>query len=468
MKKSKIADAWNKLAISEETENRILGKIEQKLQSQRKFPVLKLKLKPAFIAAIVIIILVTTIAASAPMILKMLGGNIDFFNTDIQTHYSADQELIKQYSSEVGVTAERNGFSFTVDNAAFDGIFMNVFYTLKSETPLDEEAKKNTTIFHRIELAIPGYTLLPNKYGSLMNDHYFVSDNEIKGVQRFIITDNLPDMFNIQVQCWYYYEFPEGTKTPLNIELTVDMSESKINIIKATPNISAIITQKNVNYIEGLQHDITIDKVSVSPLGNILVITEKGGTDPLNWELFGNYFIVDDKGNFYGQAGFFIDGRKNWEDDITYYIEFCGNVPSDVQYFKLIPYNFEPIGEIIPYDEDYSKSKAYISDLPQICEQSEYGNVLIQSCVVTDEDITVTYKYMGMVKAPFITITDGDQNTFPLSFTNAVYSLNTDSYTLVYKIREPIENIRDAAKMIKVIRYDIELLEEQTIIIPMQ
>lgn len=105
-------------------------------------------------------------------------------------------------------------------------------------------------------------------------------------------------------------------------------------------------------------------------------------------------------------------------------------------------------------------------------KQSEYRNMLIESCVVTDENITVTYKYEGMVKTPAsIIITNGEKSISPngeLSFTAPVYNFEMDSYTIVFTFKKPLENAKDIVKGIKVIQYDIELLEEQAIIIPLQ
>jgi hypothetical protein len=56
MKSEKLTDAWDKLALSDETENRILRKIEQKLQPQKKRQVFKPAKIVAIVAALVIIV----------------------------------------------------------------------------------------------------------------------------------------------------------------------------------------------------------------------------------------------------------------------------------------------------------------------------------------------------------------------------------------------------------------------------
>jgi|GEM_PF-4896451 len=251
-------------------------------------------------------------------------------------------------------------------------------------------------------------------------------------------------------------------------------------LIFKTLGLSFMITQDNMNYIEGLEHDIVIESIDISPGYNILTITEKGGVSQLDTELFANFFIVDDKNNFYGQAEYDINGREKWENDITYSIAFNGEIPSDAQYIKLIPYNFKPIPEIasdiekakkdktVDSREFYTESKEYIENLPYSFKQSEYGNVIIESCEVDDIHITLTYKHDGMVKPPFIVITDGEKTVSPSGqlsqYKNPVYNPETDSYTIVFSINRPIKE----PKGIKVIQYDINLLEEQSITIPLK
>ncbi|MCL2816571.1 MAG: hypothetical protein FWD23_18390, partial [Oscillospiraceae bacterium] len=174
----------------------------------------------------------------------------------------------------------------------------------------------------------------------------------------------------------------------------------------------------------------------------------------------------------------------NWNRDKTFMSEFFGSVPPDAQYLKLIPYNFKPIPEIISdqngvkpgedgfvgYEgldpnEFYFESKSDIGGLPSSLRQNEYGNVLIESCVVNSQNISVTYKYEGMVKPPFFAFADSKNNSISVSFTPMpLYARSRDSYTVVFEINEPVKK----AKQITVIQYDVELLEDQAIVIPLR
>ena len=73
----------------------------------------------------------------------------------------------------------------------------------------------------------------------------------------------------------------------------------------------------------------------------------------------------------------------------------------------------------------------------------------------------LTYRYVQF------DITDGESSISPygeLSIQNPVYDSDTDSYAIVFKIEKPV----GPAKGIKLIQYDITLLENQAIIIPLK
>ena len=505
--KQKIADRFFEITAPESPSGDILERIQNRISASERTAqnkkTNKLVLKPILVI-VLCAALVTAAVATAPFVLKMLGSEVAFFNTDKQTRYSADQELIRQYSSEVGITADGEGFSFTVDNIAYDGNFLCVFYTIKKEANIYEETKAQIgqksdkmitqmALYHNeiyieipgyIELwddSVPTYELLPDALKYAILDGYFVSEHELKGMYRYTITENLPDSFDIDIS----YKL-NGAK----IRLSVDVSESKVEKSVASPDVSAVVTQRSINYyVDGqgvrrdIEHDITIDQVSISPLGNVLVFTERSGSDEQSRELFSNFFIVDDLGNFYGKASRDINFRQDWEKDASVTVEFYGDVSPEATYLKLIPYNSVQIPQITgafigdnPEDypppdprEYYLDSKAHIGDLPYSAKQSEYGSVLIESCVVTEQDITVTYKFEGMVIPPFIVITDGESSVSPegqLSLIQeAAYNRDADLYTDFWVIDKPLKN---AASGLLVVQQDIELLEEQAIFIPLK
>jgi len=343
-------------------------------------------------------------------------------------------------------------------------------------------------MLNRLYLKIPGYELLHDIYSFGRRDGYFVSDYELKGVDRYIITADLPDIFDIEIsysyfnriELWSKYMEENGvapTSFPININLTIDMSENKIEAIAVNPDISAEIIQPRFlsspdayDYDEypNFVHEINIDRVSISPLGNILLITEKGKNDATHMESFQKYLIADDKGNFYGMNPANLTRRSGKEDE-TNIIEFYGNVPADAQYLKIIPYKYSRGYSMDEMRLLYGTEYTEIANLPHRFNQNDSGSVLIESCVVTNETITLTYKFEGIVDlstfSPHFIFEDGTRVS--VWYTMPMYSGTTDSYTIIFTFSNPIEN-PESVKNIGIYKYAIELLEEQAIIIPLK
>ncbi|MCL2518231.1 MAG: DUF4179 domain-containing protein [Oscillospiraceae bacterium] len=468
MKNEKIINAWDKINSSEETKQQIYYEIMQK-QVQPKKQVITFK--PILVMAIVAALFVTTVFAAVPAILKMLGSEIGFFDSDQQKRYSPDQELIKKYSSEVGVTAEGDGYSLTIDNIAFDGTFMNVFYTVKKDVSIVEEIIQHYELYNlnsepsthsavtsnNINLEMPGYTLSFQKYFFVTMDGYYVSDYELKVVQRFIITEDLPDVFDLTIK---YKD--------QSLPLTIDMSKSKIETISVKPNLSFTVTQNKFQRFitedddedsKIIQHNMIVEKVNISPLGNLLLLIEKGGTSPANRELFENYFILDDKGNCYGKLAEILRSRADWQKDETIIVEFYGDVPSDTQYLKLVPYNFNR-------ESDWLRVE--LNELPIKLNQSQYGSVTIESYIVTENTVTVFYscEELGRDVDPYLSFEK--PTGFGYSQTIPVYNSQTGLYSMLFTFAASIENTEAILSGIYIPQYDIELLEDQAIIIPLK
>lgn len=513
MKNKQFTEAWENIIPGEGTDERIISKIEEKLKVTVKKPVLKIK--PVLITALILVLLVPAVLASAPAIIKIIGGDIAFFDTDKQTRYSADQEIIKKYSSKVGVTAEENGCSLTVDNIAFDGTFFSIFYTIKKEADIVEETMakvekwdrkliksdsmiiQNAMVLNSVSLHIQDIELVHDPYIYVMNDGYLVSNHELRSVIRFIITDDLPEVFDVKIE--YYNQANDvDSATVLSIPLTVDRSESIINAMKSKNPVSASVTQRRVfsdtvmseeekriyagDIGEGdevtiqkaepdgrlpgnVTHNITIEKVNISPLGNIIVMSEEGIDNPVNKELFSQYYITDNKGNFYGKLSNEMNHRKEYKEDKTVMTEFLGSVPVDTEYLKLIPYNENRIIT----ENGISISYASPDSLPVLLPYSEYGSISLEECVVIGNDVTIKYKTEGFVGSIFFSLCDENKKSLHgYSWNLPVYDRSTATYTLTYRFGDSSGNVKDMLKYIALYGMSVELLDDQAVIIPLE
>ena len=453
----------------------------------------KFILKPMF-AAVICMILITTAIAAAPFVLKILGSeNISFFDTDKQVRYSSEVELIKQYSTEVGMTAEGDGYKLTIDNIAFDGTFLSVFYTIQKDVNIIEEVKEiirkdyvnNPELMavqenskkaidyyvnwrNLIGLEINGYKNDMFNKDSDMRETYIVSEHELKGMRRFIITEDLPDIFDIKIN--YISNdislLYKGDKTvhAESLSLTVDLSENKIETLIIEPDLSAAITVNGIYDLHyyTVEHNITINKVSMSPLGNIIVFTEPVQSDAP--KTFNNFYILDDKNHFYAHENWYLYNR----DKNTYPVEFFGDITPDTQYLKLIPYNMKfTENEKRNNSIDIENAADY---LPARFKYSEYGDIIVESLIFNDEEVSITYRTEGIV-GNFINYNCLDENDDLLyAFLCSVprYDKNTGLYTVnapnVTMMNPGAENIKKFS-----IEYTkINLLEDQAIIIPLK
>jgi hypothetical protein len=180
-------------------------------------------------------------------------------------------------------------------------------------------------------------------------------------------------------------------------------------------------------------------------------------------ELFSKYYITDDKGNFYGRDETYMDinVRGEWEKDETIMVEFYGSVPLDIKYIKLVPYNGGLDYGVVEY--------ADLDNLPKKLKHSKYGSIIIESCDITAETVTFTYKCEGIVICPLFTLADGNKKHLnDYSWVMPTTDRDANLYTLEYTFKKPLENAKNIAKSIGLYCMDIELLEDQAVIIPLK
>jgi hypothetical protein len=116
-------------------------------------------------------------------------------------------------------------------------------------------------------------------------DAYFQSDKRIlKVMRRFNVSQiNLPQKFNIEISTDEIF----GTKAKWVIAASIDKSDIAVETKTVKPDIHKTMDLGN------FKHRITIDRVSISPFGSQIVISEKVKKN----RLFDKFVIFDDQGN---------------------------------------------------------------------------------------------------------------------------------------------------------------------------
>jgi hypothetical protein len=512
----KLNGEFSEIMASENPSGDVLEKIKITVNAitTRRSRHKTFRLKQMIVAALIFAALVTTIVAAAPHIfVKMLGSDdIGYFSFALMNNnnirFAGDYDLIKQYSSEVGITAQGKDYSFTVDNIAFDGIFLSIFYTVEKKADvldelgaftrkwngkgqIDIKADERTAVSLNGEIGIKIAGIDLPLYGheyAAADDGYLASGHETKAMQRFTITDELPDIFDIEIIHFDIFDdkvmgkvsklkgsekmmnqlYEILSENMLSVKLTVDKSEINMeNSINVCPNLSAKINQNSdgaahLGYAgQTTEHNVTVEKASISPFGNILVLKEAGANDEKNQFLFNNFFVIDDKGKIYAKsAGAWY--RQNPEEEWTFTVEFFGYVPSDAKYIKIVPYDISQRKDIC--------NAVDIENLPSKIKYSDFGDIIIQSVAVSDENITVTYSVEGMVEDRLWLDFGNEIYAYAQTISSyaPIYDRSTDLYTVTYTFKTPVKNARDIIKSIKLPQYEVALLDDQAIVIPLK
>lgn len=476
--------------------------IKQQTKKTRKY-----LMKPV-LAAAMCLMLITTAVAAAPFIFKMLGSNIGFFETDKETRYSPYQEKLKKYSVEVNITQEQDGISFTIDNIAVDDNFINIFYTIKSEYNIYEYIQNwyvkrdggqiiesrwyNNPKYHDFALSeftpVLDYRLPDIENGNSGNrnnfdslDNYAVSDYEIKGAQKMLISEELPDIFNIEIFI-NDYDFYENLSF-VNINLTIDRTETSIKTSNIYPNVSAVLTGKMLNKDEIITHDITVEKISMSPLGNVIVFSEKAE----NTELFWDYVLMDDKGN-YLERNFNGMRFRAWESADKETVRFADEIygiDEDTEYLRLIPFtknsDFTWIDGVTKVEtgEYYSDIRDAYADkhnLPAKLRHTNKSVVNIESIETLNDTVTVTYSVEGVAGYTnmnflfnLVLYDNVNSDRFPVQMFRNFYDAETKKYTTTITLPGFESDISEVVKGVGISSYfEITLLEDEAIIIPLK
>lgn len=108
-------------------------------------------------------------------------------------------------------------------------------------------------------------------------------------MERFAVVKSLPDKFRLEIFTDHIFDIQGNWQVSLNI----DKSAVQANTLVVTPKIKASVTS---GWEELYSHNITVDKVFISPFGNQLVLSEMvKDCKSLQKE---DFALQDDQGHF--------------------------------------------------------------------------------------------------------------------------------------------------------------------------
>jgi hypothetical protein len=268
------------------------------------------KVKIILIASIVTLLLTATAFATVPELLKMTQNLIENFTKINNIDISSKREEYEKYNASVNYTSESEGISVTIENIAVDGNFLLMTSKVTSPEKI-EDVIKNSRLYKEVvsgrkELnieAVPDYedflfAISPNYLFEINGEDcgifdlsewedYITDDYSFVSIQKYIIPVETDDIFNLSIRdnhiCYVRGDW--------NFKTIIDKSAVNEDTVTASPNIKAAVT--SIENGEEYKHYITIEKLSISPFGGQITLSEKGT------EVFRDFVLRDDEMNYY-------------------------------------------------------------------------------------------------------------------------------------------------------------------------
>ena len=244
--------------------------------------------------------LVVGAAAAAPTVIQMAQGAIGYFHTGRNSEYNALQTEYEQFNAAIGASKTVDGVTLTIDNIALDDSYMSIFFTMSSDTPLDQVGTDSEPESWRAGWTAPVFCAKVDGKeldtgGWVDNEAYFVDDYTLKGVHRLTLKQTLPEQFDLLLYTSGTSRLNEGD---IQFELSVDKSAVAVQTRTVEPKQDFTVQfsgtdEAGQNYT--INRTPRIERVSVSPLSSTITLSERVSGDDIPWD---GFVLRDDKGNF--------------------------------------------------------------------------------------------------------------------------------------------------------------------------
>lgn len=438
-------------------------RIEKKLAGlpagkSKKRPVHKILL----IAAVFIVLSAVTSLAS-PDVRRMAQGVISYFSPGQESAYSSQKEELQKYNSPVGIEVQDQGITLKIDNIAVDDGYINVFYTVLSNSPITIVGSENIPLDWRLSWTAPTLFFKANDQelalpALIEQEAYLENATTLKGMERFAVIESLPGNFRLDIYTDHIFAVNGNWQVALNI----DKSAPDTDTLVVTPGIQALVTS---SWDQSYQHTVTVNKVLISPFGSQLVLTEL--TKGVNVFKAGDFALKDDQGRFLDIVfSQFSGGKEEGTMKVTNSFEFL-NGNTRIKTLTLIP---------LAYNLKYNDSApamvtAPLGQVPFRLQQSEAGTIVVDQVELNEQELKITYRADGILEhATFFLLDQNDRelNGLKLAVDNKVdrkTGQHIDTYTFT--------NHPSAAEIAQIqrlgtLKYDIKLRPEEQIVIPLQ
>lgn len=349
------------------------------------------------IAAVLTLALSTVVYAAAAIIYSMEQQKVEYFDRSSMaqtpvsgpTYHGALAMDIEQYNASVGTSVTDNGKTVTLDTIAVDDNFINAFFTITYDKPIDLSASSaidnSMPAYDKLRYVLPYFTIkvdgkdLDSGFTTIDElDPYMQNDHTVKMLVRHTVPTILPNEFKLSLsgEGW-------GDDTGVyQFEVLVDKTASATKTLAATPGAYQLNTTNG-------QRTLDLEKLSITPFGGIFSV--KGhwngeiGPDS-NYLMPQDFYITDDKGNALNTF---------WNNGVSpnspYYAVEIINPAPDTKSITLTPIiskNSE--GDNVTF-KTYSTN-----DIGTKIETNPYGGFYLEDYIVEDKRISYVLRPYGL------------------------------------------------------------------------
>lgn len=331
-------------------------------------------------AAIIALLTATTVfAAASPAVRDAVSSVISYFQGDSDAKYISDRQNLERFNTALGITVEDKGIKLTVDNIAVDDNFLNVFYTIESDKPIPKKDENQSFAaffaFPFIDYKINGKELAPLNNND--TDAYFESEYKLKAMNRRNISGtSLTDIIELEISTKEIFDTPGSWR----ISTLVDRAEVADDTNTVEPKLEASFV------VDGEAHKITIDKVSISPFGSQMLISERV---PAGKDIFELFALFDEKGNSLDVLN--TDHTQQSMGKTINAFEFV-KAGMDTKYLTLVPIEIKPDDSPRPVADPASCTEK----LPVVLKVGEHGSIVVEDIDFTEKQIRITYHKEGI------------------------------------------------------------------------
>ncbi|MDP4179570.1 MAG: DUF4179 domain-containing protein [Bacillota bacterium] len=392
---------------AKEEKLKIPDSLEIKIEkAMNKLPKRQNGKKIHMIAAVAAVAIITTsFTFTYAKNIHLVNTIIEFFKGNSNLKYSGDAQNYIKYSTGFSKTITNNGMSITIDNIACDGNFLALFYTVEGDGQKVFVGEGGIPIVNGIlgEITINGIQKhISNNDNS---DAYVTNDGKVKGMIRADISgDAIRNSFKVEYSVSYALDTKGQWDFKFDVPKEIAMKDTKIVEVNKNGYI------KNP---DGREHNINIEKVSFTPFGNQIVISEKFKTPVSKYNIensaspFSLFALFDDKGNELDVLrGQLVSGPENAKNSF----EFI-KCNKGIKYLTLVP--------IYSYADNAPKEINFnpvigIDKFPLELKMSSKGSLIIEKIEYGENETKVYYTKVGTVicESNFFFIDENGKNVF--------------------------------------------------------